>query len=696
MAIMQINRDDVETDFDNAVEFSFNQTNAPKLMQMLGNYLYSDKEYAVISELCANAYDIHKQVGKESVPIRVDLPNLLCSEVVVRDYGTGLSESDVYKFLTSYGESSKGGTNDALGVFGIGSKSPAAVTDTWSIISYFDGMKTHYEVFVGPSGMSTISKLFSVPSSEIGLEVRVPTKSESRSVWTTAATKAFQFYKTRPLVNQNLHYPVQNFPVENDRYAIASGDSTNYYRRSKTYIVSMMRKYEISDKIFDDLPNNDLRKYLDRSLVLFFNVGEIDPSISREDLQYTKKTTDAILNRLQEVVDDISIMMQVNLNNPHNFVTVRRALQTVLSLYPFDKVMERLMPAWFSEQYSIKLLSNDLRWVSFKIPAAMLAKENIPVLVFRGKSIRVSSASRMVSNAGLRFDSRDTLSVLTEYITNIEFIVRDCKQSLARAKDYSVATGKTYILVDTAFVEGVTTRLASSLPVVKRGTTGIARNRNLFMLKGGKFQTLPKNFVFLSTQKYAVVQIKSIKDAAETRVCDNKFVTCAVRNGYTIIGYNKTKPDDMLSVAEVVKNLHHLYDTPEVHADLKAFKFGDIAIGFDNRTTKRMFQLSKFAGVSEKYRALWDGVLPYEQWCKRHNVELGTVPSRTKEAVHFSDVCEVLGLPLGLPNNTPVSVSSITDACIKNYPMLNLLYGAINKVSDAALNDYITLVDKGI
>src|SRR5512139_3120637 len=107
MAIMDLHRSDVQTDIQGGVEFSFSKDAASKLYQMMSNYLYSDKEYAVISELSANAVDAHALVNKKDVPITIQLPTRLESEFVVRDYGPGLPEDAVYRFLTSYGQSSK-------------------------------------------------------------------------------------------------------------------------------------------------------------------------------------------------------------------------------------------------------------------------------------------------------------------------------------------------------------------------------------------------------------------------------------------------------------------------------------------------------------------------------------------------------------------------------------------------------------
>ena len=64
----------------------------------------------------------------------------------VRDYGVGLSKDDVFNLYSSYGKSTKRDSNDQIGCLGLGSKSPLAYTDSYSVVSFFDGMRYEYIV----------------------------------------------------------------------------------------------------------------------------------------------------------------------------------------------------------------------------------------------------------------------------------------------------------------------------------------------------------------------------------------------------------------------------------------------------------------------------------------------------------------------------------------------------------------------
>ena len=122
-------------------EFSVS-SNTSHLFAMLSDILYSNKELAVINEICANAIDVHSFSGIKDTPIRVICPTMLSPTLIIRDFGSGLSDNDVRLLLTTYGESGqhKRTSNEYYGCWGVGSKSPAAVTENWKIVSHFLGV----------------------------------------------------------------------------------------------------------------------------------------------------------------------------------------------------------------------------------------------------------------------------------------------------------------------------------------------------------------------------------------------------------------------------------------------------------------------------------------------------------------------------------------------------------------------------
>ena len=103
---------------------SFQIKATSKAFQILTANLYSYKERSVVRELCANALDSHVQAGKADIPFKVTLPSKLDPNLTVEDFGIGLSKEEAIKLFSTIFESTKDQSNDQVGAFGLGSKSP--------------------------------------------------------------------------------------------------------------------------------------------------------------------------------------------------------------------------------------------------------------------------------------------------------------------------------------------------------------------------------------------------------------------------------------------------------------------------------------------------------------------------------------------------------------------------------------------
>jgi HSP90 family molecular chaperone len=121
--------------------FSVKQENLAHIFSILRNSLYSDKAGAIIREYCTNAYDAHIQSGISQTPIKIGCPTPMNCLLTIRDFGSGLSEEQIYNIYASYGESTKRNTNDQVGMMGLGSKSAFSYSDSFTIISHNDGMQ---------------------------------------------------------------------------------------------------------------------------------------------------------------------------------------------------------------------------------------------------------------------------------------------------------------------------------------------------------------------------------------------------------------------------------------------------------------------------------------------------------------------------------------------------------------------------
>lgn len=111
-----------------------------RMFKLLLNNLYSQPIAAVLRELSCNAIDAHVSVGNPN-PFHIQLPTLLDSNFIIRDFGPGLDEEEINRYLNTLFSSSKTTSNDFIGSFGLGSKVAFSLVSSFNIESYKNGIK---------------------------------------------------------------------------------------------------------------------------------------------------------------------------------------------------------------------------------------------------------------------------------------------------------------------------------------------------------------------------------------------------------------------------------------------------------------------------------------------------------------------------------------------------------------------------
>ena len=161
-----------------AISMSVDQSALQHIMNVLTD-IYADPELAVIREYATNALDSHVQAG-QSRPIEVTTPTPLSPTFKVRDYGTGADLQDIEDWFSTYGASSKRGSNDAVGMLGIGCKSALAYVDQFTITGIKNGRKITVSAARDETGAGVMTVVENVPTTEPqGVEVQVPARRDN-------------------------------------------------------------------------------------------------------------------------------------------------------------------------------------------------------------------------------------------------------------------------------------------------------------------------------------------------------------------------------------------------------------------------------------------------------------------------------------------------------------------------------------
>lgn len=312
-----------------------------KTFMVLSSSLYKYKIRAIIREVCCNAVDGHNAAKRNGMnppkQFDVHLPTNMDPEFRCRDYGIGLSHSDVMTMYSTYFASTKAGSNDDIGGFGLGCKSPFCYSDTFSVISWFGGYKRVYTAYMH-DGKPKISLLTEDVSDEpTGVEVSIPTEGNDHHEWYSEANYVFCTFDIDGYIPNMIGYNLYiRFVVDYDASGVASCQSTPH--RNGVYAVMGGVAYPIPEEF---IKNTFLDVYGGTNFIKF-GVGELDMQPSREELSLDTGTKESLTNRIKGICDQI----MVDINAVADTCTDIRDLKERMSQYPslvWDRMMDNRM-----------------------------------------------------------------------------------------------------------------------------------------------------------------------------------------------------------------------------------------------------------------------------------------------------------------------------------------------------------------
>lgn len=303
------------------------------ILTILRQNIYSDPIKSLMREYTTNAIDEHQKLNKLDVPVILTLPNAFASEFRVRDFGIGLTAEQVFHFFGQYGASDKRDSNELIGAFGIGCKSAFAYTDSFSVISFKDGRKTTYNIFIGEDNIGTVAKMTEQDSDEPnGVEIVVPVKKEDISTFVNRGLELVKYLKTKPTIKG-----VSNPPSFERAKAALSGEFWRYYGDSREAIVIQGQiGYPVSPSSVGmrhwttgEAPKGYINEWEDAllrsGLELEVSIGEVEVTASREQLQMSDFTKAAIRKRLAEVKAEIQDYAAEKLKSAKTMIEAKTA-----------------------------------------------------------------------------------------------------------------------------------------------------------------------------------------------------------------------------------------------------------------------------------------------------------------------------------------------------------------------------------
>ena len=302
---------------------------------------YSNPEMAFIRETCSNAYDAHTAAGTEDTPFDIHLPSNFSPYIEIRDYGTGISEEFMLNRYVSVGDSTKRKSNTEIGGFGIGRLSFLIVTQQAAITSYYNGVKYGYTCRYNENQVLVISQTDKRPTTEPnGLRLKFPVQLNRIQSFRRAAQDYFKrvtstlpnFKGSEPLIITPTKYTHKG-----ENWGLREPDGSN-----NIYAIMGNIAYPVRPEVLEnDTRFADVTDILRTRADLFFEIGEVTPLPTRENLEMNDETVNALLTRLTQLKADILTKVETEVARSKNMYQAFKNYHQLVSATSYE--MTRLI-----------------------------------------------------------------------------------------------------------------------------------------------------------------------------------------------------------------------------------------------------------------------------------------------------------------------------------------------------------------
>ena len=259
-------------------------------MALAAKGLYLDPIGSIVREITSNAVDANQEAGVKR-PVVVKLAEDEHGDVylTIKDEGLGMTPEVIEKIYMSYYESNKRQSDSQIGGFGLGSKSPLSYQDDFNIITIAEGNYYEYSMYKSVP-YNKIALLEHRETSEpSGTTIKILLKEGDQENFTKAFRQQLSYFEEVVITNYSSYHD-NDFKLIKTPYFIYRPTEQPY--RSFHICIGQVT-YPINYRAIG-LNESDFMS----PIALKFDIGELDITLSRENLEYTDETKVAILDKI--------------------------------------------------------------------------------------------------------------------------------------------------------------------------------------------------------------------------------------------------------------------------------------------------------------------------------------------------------------------------------------------------------------
>jgi len=335
------------------------------IFQMFTGGLYSDPIGTVIREITSNCFDSHIEAGVDSTenPVVVELSKEMSGTFIIfSDKGVGMSPDRIENIYGTYFKSTKRSTNNQIGGFGLGGKTPLAYTDSFYIVTRFEGIEYTYNVFEGNNvpaielmGQQTTDK----PN---GTDVKVPVKEMDVDEFEKKTLRQLYYFENIVFKGFSDYYVTNDYSIVKGKNFLYRGN--NYSDRMHVCYgkVAYPIDYEAMDISYSDyrIP-----------VAVRIEIGELEGTgvtPSREAIKYSKANIKTIKAKMDKALEELKDLLGEQYNNVQTLEDYYEATENFGNLYFGDD---------HDELYLGNLIKkSDVTYPNFKYDGLIIPKQN--------------------------------------------------------------------------------------------------------------------------------------------------------------------------------------------------------------------------------------------------------------------------------------------------------------------------------
>ena len=275
---------------DSSKKATINQDKIAKLQYLLTKGLYSDPISATIVELTNNAVDAVVASGKDPIehPVIVSITDSLLS---IEDKGIGLNKEEFENVVMNYLTSTKEDDNQAIGYFGIGSKSFLSLERSATFICRKNGIEYKFLCYQGEEFLEYDLVYEKQTQEENGVKVEIKINDYyEKKDFINKALKKLSYYDTVLLyIGGEL---TVNKIIRNKHWQHSSNCGTHFMH------------FCLKDVYYEIDWNKLGLNRIDMPIALRFDLDSgITPTPSRESILYTSETIELLKRKIETVAN---------------------------------------------------------------------------------------------------------------------------------------------------------------------------------------------------------------------------------------------------------------------------------------------------------------------------------------------------------------------------------------------------------